>query len=175
MTTKINLLPNEFKTDKRVIKFGKVLKYFVVVSVVIFILLVSVGTFWTVRLSNESKELVDQEQELKTSITNLETTEQQLVFVRDRVDKIQTILSDRINEKLLAKQVGLESVLPENTKFDKSHIEVDTSDFDVVSTSSVEIRDLVNAMLGSDEYASLAINSLSFLPTLGYEISFEIF
>src|SRR3989344_2162633 len=170
MAAKINLLPGELETGEGVNKTTKVLSYFAVFFTLILLLIGIGGGAYIYFLNQEVTKLDQENSSLLQSIRVLESTEQQLVLVKDRLLKIQGLLSNRSEETLFQKQKDLVAVLPEETIFDTSAIERGDSRISLISSSSVSLLGLFNDFTSSSLYTKVIMQSMGYADTSGFEV-----
>lgn len=171
---KINLLPKEFIKGKynKNVSLIKNLSYFVVF---IFFLGNSIGLGANFYFNNNLKNINNNQSRLKNSIQGLEETEQRLILAKDRIQKIQTILTARTSEEKLNKHKMLIENMPSNVLLEAQNIDASRSSLELSSSNS---RDLVNFMasiLARDDFDSIVLENMSFNPFQGYKVRLEIF
>ena len=175
MAANVNLLPKELAPSESVNKLGKVLNTFAAGVTGLFIVLAVAGGltlyFFTARFNNLNQEQTD----LKNSITNLQTSESQLILLKDRIGKIQTLLGSRVNEGLYTKQKEITNSLPSDMALERNEIGQGKSTIELVSNTSRSVTDLMSVILSKSDLSSLIMQEMTFNPYQGYKIVFDLF
>ena len=173
MPAKFNLLPKDSALNKEVIRANKFLKTATVVVIVIaciFMMAGASGLYYYTNLLNKEK---DQYQNLKVTATSLENTEQSLVLIKDRTQKLTEILNSRQNIDTFLKQKSVIESLPENTDFTGLSVMQDESRLDLISGSSRSLAELFRD-LQNQGLQTVAIRQVSYDPSRGYSISLYV-
>ncbi|OGM33073.1 hypothetical protein A2803_03065 [Candidatus Woesebacteria bacterium RIFCSPHIGHO2_01_FULL_44_21] len=171
----INLLPKESGTSKKVDAAQVLLKKISLALGVIFLLVVGVlGGFYFISYNNLNG-LKAKHEDISAQVQGLQSTEASLVFLKDRLQKAQTVLASRTNESYLAKQRAILQNAPEAIVFKESTIDVSASNLEVETASSSQLVSLMSTIMASSDFSSLVIGELSFNVALGYSILFQVF
>lgn len=171
----INLLPSDLAPKESVIRVSKTLKKISASGFIIFILIsaIGIGTFFY--FENEIKDSDNRQTTYKSTIGSLETTEQSLVIIRDRVQKASNILG----ESALADRVGnirsLSSSLPEQVILEDIQVSSDKTTITVGTVDSIGLKELFKSFEGSSFYEKIVLVSLNFNPKSGYTVGMELF
>jgi len=95
MPGNINLLPKEPKKTKEVEKTTRLIGNATYFIAIILTIIGPLGGLTVYKFTRDLTKLKVENETLRSSIANLESTEQGLVLLKDRVGKIQTILGNR--------------------------------------------------------------------------------
>lgn len=170
----INLLPREKETGKDVSRAQALLKKVSMSMGVIFFLVIGVlGGFYFYSLNNLNT-LRAKYDDVSSQVASLQSTEASLVFLKDRLQKAQSILASRTNEGYLTKQMALLENAPEGIAFKESTVDSSASKLEVETKSSTALQVLLSALLASSDFSSLVIDELSFDISSGYSILFSV-
>ena len=175
MVANVNLLPKELAPSESVTKFGKVLNTFALGLTGLFVVTAVAGGVTLYLLNNKLSDLGREQIELKNSIKNLQTSESQLILLKDRIGKIQSLLSDRTNEVLYDKQKGITGSLPADMALSKNEISHGKATIELGSNRSKSIIDLMSIILSNSELSTLTMQEMTFNPYQGYKIVFDLF
>lgn len=171
----INLLPKEKEAGKGVSQAQALLKKISITLGVVFLLVIGVlGGFYFFSLNNLNS-LKAKYDDVSSKVQSLQSTEASLVFLKDRLQKTQIVLSSRTNEGYLTKQMALLENAPENVVFKESTIDSSASNLEVETASSGTVLTLLTTLLANSDFSSLVIGELSFNISSGYTILFHVF
>lgn len=93
----INLLPDEFKPKKSVLAASKTLNRFAIGSLIIFLIIAGLGVASILLLNNRASAAKSEVEEVSAQVAALEQTEQQLILIKDRINKINTVRSSNLS------------------------------------------------------------------------------
>lgn len=174
MAAKINLLPTELAPSKGVSTSGKALNRIAMFMVGILIVAIASGggliLFFSNQLTNESQKQTD----LKATISSLQNTETQLVLLKDRLDKIQSVLDQRTNESAFNNQQSVVAAMPQSITFQSSNTESGESELQLNMPQSSEFRDLMGQLLSRTDLKSVVIQDLTFSSISGYKLILQL-
>lgn len=172
----INLLPQELKTGKDVEKTAQVLTRVVVVLVVILVIIGAAGGGALLIMNNNLKESKTHQDELKQSIQGLESTEQKIVLVRDRIQKSQSLLTARGEYTTLTKYDQLiKSLASSEASFVGAEVSVDVKKLKLSFKNSRSLSSVLKFLGETTEYEAVTIESLTFNPFSGYDLELILF
>jgi hypothetical protein len=172
----INLLPQELKTGKDVQKTAQVLTRVVVVLVVVLIIIGGAGGGALLIMNNNLKESKTRQDELKQNIQNLESTEQKIVLVRDRIQKTQNLLTAREEYQTLTKYDQLiKSLAPTEASFVGAELSTDVKKLKLSFKNSRSLSTVLKFLSETSEYEAVTIESLTFNPFSGYDLELILF
>lgn len=161
----INLLPDEFKPKKSVLNLSKKLNKFAIASLVIFFVagvLVVVAVFLLSNRVNTAKADLDQ---LKSEVSALEQSEQQIILIKDRITKINQI--DSGGNSLFPTVQSLKEFndnLPNGFELVSAQVTSKQFSTEVTFESSSDLTRLLANTVSQEDYKLVRINSLRLDP-----------
>jgi hypothetical protein len=171
----INLLPRETAPSKSQQKALSAANKIAMFFCGAFLLLVLFGgglyLFFNSRLDTAKKE----GEGLTVNIRSLQSTESSLILLKDRVQKISTVLDSRVNEGYFSKQNEVLALAPEEVSFDKSEIDVERSKLGIKLIDSLSLVSLFSGLRASSNFSSIVIDEFSFNSVSGFMISLDVF
>lgn len=166
----INLLPQELKPNKTVLKTAKQLsKTTWIISAILSLVLLAVGGVYYY-YSKKTQDSVTKQTELRSKIRALEDTEQRLVLIKDRIGKIIKINSNGtiaeetgVVEKVLA-------VLPEDAVIGNIAIDRDLVRLSVSTTNLTSAGKYISTVTNIPGVKYVNLISFDFSPNNGYTV-----
>ncbi len=168
--SEINLLPQEFKPGSTVIKLSTNIKKIALLGVVIF--LISVISYFTsfLFLNQRISVSLSNQEKLKNQIKALEKTEQRLVLVKDRLDKISSInRNPRANDEVGRLNI-VSALFPENTFVEEIELDEHNAAVAISSDNLDKVASYLASVISSGEYVKVNLDFLQFDPKNGYII-----
>ena len=173
-TRKINLLPTNLAAPSDVLKVVDNIKRITVTVFIIFFLVAAGGAALLFFAFRNNSDLKNKNTELETNISNLQKTEQKLVLIRDRIEKVKTINAnsdastnvDKLNRVILSK--------PSDISLNSATIDVDKTKFSVISKSSNTMATFLKSVAAVPDFKKISLISFTFTPSVGYDITLEI-
>lgn len=173
MAIKIDLLPIESKIKGSYIKAAKFAKTLGLILISIYLLGSIFVTGYILVLNSQIGSIENNIEKLKIDIRSLESSEQKIVLLKDRISKIKYIMT------LKSANTGLDSIKDIIDKLDENssvtELKIDTSrieaSFNLKSTSA--LYSFMNN-LQSQQFTNLKIDNFTFNPNTGYLISVVI-
>lgn len=168
---KINLLPTDLGPKASVLKLanlGKKLAVIISLSFLIFgLLLVGYILFLNLELKSSS----GRETNLKNSITSLKSTEQSLYLLKERLNKIKTLLEKDTEGGAFetTKSLSYPGITFTQIAVTGSKIEISAS-----SQDSAAVGAFLNNILVNESYEDIKLTSFSLNPKLGYVFGLEL-
>ncbi len=166
----INLLPEELKPKSSYIKLSSFLKKFALLGVIILLFFLSaslgVGIFLDKRISVSLKN----QESLKNKIKALEKTEQRIVLVKDRLEKIKSLKSKSNANDELDRLNVLSKLFPEGTNVKEVNINVDELSISVLADNLDDIALYLANVITSKEFNKVILKSLEFNLKEGYSV-----
>jgi len=171
----INLLPKEMTASKDVSNFSALLKKITLTLGGIFLLVLASGGGFYFLSVNRLNDLKAEYEEAAAQVTNLQSTEASLVFLKDRLQKAQTILASRTSEETFSKQREVLAFAPEEMTFSENRVDQSGSSVEIATKNSLNLVSLMSALVRSSSFSSLVINELSYNSVIGYSLILEVF
>lgn len=170
----INLLPQDLRPKRSVIKLASHIKKILLVALAFYIaVLIALVTSY-IFLDKRLKNSLTAQKRLETELKALEETEQRLVLVKDRLEKIGRI--DAL-PKTNAKVVVLGEVLPffdESILFEASRLNAENIVVAINTANSSSVGRFIALLLSSGKFSTIEISSFQFTPVTGYDIEFVL-
>src|SRR3990172_8063149 len=153
----INLLPQEFKPKGYVVTVSHTLRKVAVLLLTVFLVgsVAILGAF--IFTSQRIKGSNSMQEELKTEIETLEATEQRLILLKDRLDKVKTI-EDANNSGEEVTVLGnvsdlfSEGITPKGILVSKGLTQVS-----VYADSLANLSHFIEILKGSGQFANIAL------------------
>ncbi len=168
---RINLLPQELKPKGYILKLSKTLNKLALISIAVLLAsaLVILGSF--IFFSQQTKASIKKQESLRSEIKALEATEQKLVLVKDRIQKIDNVLNleNATDEVKVLKKVT--EILPEGVSLNNISVSDGSVSLEVASASLSGIGQFFVALVGSQGFQKVAVTGFSYKPELGYIVS----
>jgi hypothetical protein len=165
----INLLPINLVPKVSVVRFASGFKKASIIMFGLFSLAALGLGGWYVFNAIEISTLQKTEADLKASVILLEATEQKMVLVRDRLDKIQKVWETDDSSVTIAKLKEIAEIYPADTKI--GNITAGRLDIDqnLILSSSSSVNNLFSQLdaMGSN-YEKIELVSLVYSPAVGY-------
>ena len=170
----INLLPTDISPKGPVVKISNLIKNLAVISFVLF-LLTALGLLAVFVLNSvQIRSLNESSEELKMSIKSLETTEQGLVLVRDRLSKAKLVLADESGGEEAAGLGTITAALPGSVALTEAVISKNVLETTFVATDSQGLTVLMARIISQEAFSKVELVSFSFNPNTGYIPSFSM-
>lgn len=170
----INLLPTDISPKGPVVKISNLIKNLAVISFVLF-LLTALGMLAIFILNSvQLRSLNESSENLKTSIKSLETTEQGLVLVKDRLSKVKLVLADESGGQEAEGLGIINSGLPTSVSLTEAVVSKDVLDVTFIATDSQGLAALMTRIISQEAFAKVDLVSFSFNPSTGYIPSFSM-
>lgn len=172
--TEINLLPIDLSSSRGSVKFAEGLKKLIPIFVGIFVIASVLSAVLLVFLTSEINSSHSRQSSLKQDITSLQKTEQQILLIKDRIGKINSLNSNTDAADTFANLDKTFSALPSGVNVSTVEITSDKTKFSVVSKDSLGMATFLNSIVTSGLYKSLILVQFSFTPGTGYTIGLEV-
>lgn len=167
----INLLPPEYGPDPAVARISSKIARIAVVEFVIVVVVAVIGIGSFVVLSRRLAESSINQTSLKNEIASLESTEQRLYLLKDRIDKSSTVLATESANGEVSEFDFIQSNLPPGVEF--KQVEFFTNKLEVVY-SFADSNDLVSLLLQletSGRFSTMELLSINYTQVKGYDVA----
>lgn len=169
----INLLPEEFTVSSGVSRALSITRMLGVIFLAVFLVfglgLAAVFILDTVQLNN----LTNENSAITSQISSMQSTETQLVLLKDRVGKIK--IADNSASAIQSVSTFMPLVTSLSSSSKVNELDIDTSK--IVSSltfgSGADVSAFIKA-LGGTKFADIALTSFSFNPSVGYLVGINI-
>lgn len=169
----INFLPQDQIQNKKVSAVSGKLKLFAAFLGFVCLVIAIAGTILVFYRSSSVTKLEAQERNLKGQILAQETTEQTLVFVRDRLNKIKALQAKNNSTADFIAQKNVFLTFSPNVELKQLNIADSQSDFAVTVPDSATLGDVLQKVK-TKEFASGVIDTISYNQSLGYQLKFKL-
>ncbi len=170
----INLLPQELSAKSGVASLSKVLKKASIVGLGAFSLIgmivAGIFIYFSFEIGNANKI----NDTLKSKITTLEVAEQKTILVKDRLQKVRTIMSGKDVLPLIENIRTLIALMPSGASISDTDIDANGKvkiSFKVADPSSLTV--LFANIAASTNYKQMVIKNFSFNQATGYLVALE--
>lgn len=174
MAITLNLLPQDQVVDTRVVKFVKVLRSLNMVFIGVFVVFVLGAGVLFYMNNSKLKTLTKETIRLKEEVSSLEVSEQQVVLLKDRIKKIQTVQAIPSSLRNMKSVDTLLSTIPENVSVTELGLDAKKIDLSLKFKSNFELQQFLDGLKGSPVFKSAVITSFGLSPTTGYLVSFDL-
>lgn len=171
----VNLLPLELLKKTGTRKVASDVQNVVVLGFVLFFLAVAASVAYIVILGFQIRNLNQRQINLENSVKALEKTEQEVVLVKDRVEKTKKVLeTDGAYGEIVNFDEIILNYIPLTAKINQ--VELSDEDIKVSYTvaSSSDLIGLFRNILDPEIFSVIELESLSFSPESGYLVSLRI-
>lgn len=170
----VNLLPQELRPKGYLVKLSKTIKKFALLATVVMLVTASVVLASYLLLKYQISSSIKKQNELKGNIKALEQTEQKIILIRDRLDKIGEIES---TENIKGGVGILDDVLrtvQENVFFKEVELKPANAQIVIVAGNSLELTRFLSNLMSQVNLVRIDLVSLEYSPTKGYEMKLSL-
>lgn len=174
MPVTLNLLPPEHVTSGalgKILKTARALNVVLLVTFLIFAL--GLGAYF-IFTTSQLRSISASENQLKAQITTLETSEQQIVLLKDRLSKVKTVQGLSTSSKNLAKIDPFVTSLGGETNLSELAIDPQKVDLSILFKSNASLSAFLKSMLGTKDFSSVSLTTFGYNPANGYLVTFHI-
>src|SRR3989304_3721085 len=170
----VNLLPTDISPKGPIVKLSNLLKNLAAIFFAIF-LFAAFGMVAMFILNNaQIKDLEARSEQLKTSIRSLETTEQSLILVKDRIGKAKTALALESGKDETEGMGIITSGLPVGATLSEAVVSKDSLVTTFIALDSGSLANLMAIVISQETFKNVELVSFSFNPNSGYVPSFSM-
>lgn len=170
----INLLPSDLTPKKEIIKVSKKVKKVSIIgySAIIVIALVFGGTYFF--LFNQIRKTENKQSELKNTITSLEQTEQRLILVKDRLQKVDQVMSKPSANTEVDNLELLTSLFPEGFSITEAELSDKGSEVKFRIPSSKSLVEFLASLFSSGTYRNIVMMEFEYRVSSGYLLTLKL-
>lgn len=176
MTSKLNLnlLPQDLKVSKGIGRVIKITKSLNVILTVLFLIsvIVVISLFVIGRL--RLKSVLAEVEQLKVQVKALETSEQQLVLIKDRIAKISYARSYSNAKDNILNTSSLFSNLSNQVAVNSMNITPVKTDVSLTILSNDELTTFMNNLKNIDKFKSIDVYSFEYNKNIGYQVKVNL-
>lgn len=169
----VNFLPTDQIQNKKVRAVSGNLKIFAALLGFVCLAIGVLGTFFIVYRNSSVGTLQKQEADLKAQILAQETTEQTLVFVRDRLTKVKEIQAKNANNENFLAEKETFATLPTGVDLKQLDLTLTDSDFAVTIPDSQTLGQVLE-LVKTKVFANGYVDTISYNSVGGYQVKFKI-
>ena len=171
----INLLPKEFVPKKATLRLANQIKLLDLIGTIIFFICVLGMVIVFILNANEIKASKVRQDKLMSSIKSMQNIEQQYVFVKDRVSRIQKLRSSENNAMQdLENYYKLVTGVPSGVSFLQAEVDAKKTKTNLLVDSSDTLAKSLATIIAADSYEKVILKSFYFEPGKGYFLSLEL-
>lgn len=169
MPVKLNLLPEELSVNKGLASVLKTIRGINIILIVTFIISsLGMGGFFIFSKISFSN-LQSKVNTLKTQVKAQESSEQQLILIKDRLSKISSLKTIPNAEKSI---VNIDNIVNTNILPDTRAGEISVSPISVnlslIVASNKDLSTLIGSIKNTDMFSTVELSNLSYSPLSGY-------
>lgn len=170
----INLLPTDLSPKGPVVKIAGFIRSIAVISFsALLITGLGISAFFVVN-SLQIKNTNTRNEQLKASIQSLETTEQSVVLVRDRLSKVKQILVQDTGGDETQGLANFINQIPPDVQLAEAIIAKNGVETTFLALSSSSLTQLMAGIISQEDFVGIELVSFSFNPNAGYVVSFDL-
>jgi len=167
----VNLLPSELKPSKQVgLQIRKAEKLFISLLILYLIML---GTSFISKnfLATKLKEAMDRKSILSNELKSLVNIETSTVYIRDRIEKYNTLSDKNIELTNLKLFEDSYSYFPLDAQTESINILENNISYNISVTNISSFSHLINGLKGSGIYKEILLSGLTYRIDKGYSFS----
>lgn len=174
MAVKVNLLPVDKRVGKGLQRILKVTRMLGVIFLGVFIVFSLGVTAFFIFSSIQLNSLNQSNATLTSQISGLETSETQMILLKDRIAKIKTV------QKIPGAVKNLDNISPIITALsaDSPVSELDVSPAKIAASidfrSNTDLANFLKTLSASTAFKTVTLTSFSFNPANGYLVTIDI-
>ena len=167
----INLLTSKVAPKSSVVQASNTIKIIALIGTVIFFVGVLVMVAMFIINSQQIKSSIRKQEELKSSITSMQKTEQQYVLLKDRATIINKIYDDGNAADDLEEFYRLITSLPEGSSVSDMEVSVGKVESSFIFNGSQTLTNSLAIILSGDQYERIEMDTFLFSPGTGYKLT----
>jgi cell division protein FtsL len=174
MPVNLNLLPPELTVSKTLNNFLKTTRALGVIALAAFLIFVVGAGGYFVYSSITLRDLNAKVEDLKSQVTAQQTSEQQMVLLKDRLKKISSVQKIPNSSNNLA---SLDPILASvSSGAYVNELDVDALKIDMLINfrSNSELSGFIKNLSATDAFKSVTLSSFSFSPASGYLVGISM-
>lgn len=170
----LNLLPPEYSVSGPLGKSIKLIKSLNVIFLAVFLVFVLSASAFFLISSLSLKNMQSQEDGLKSQISAQETSEQQIVLLKDRLGKIKTLNSQNDNSQIVAALDPEVGSLPGSATLSDLSISSQKTEIAVIFSDANDFSSFLKGLTNSQKFKSIVLTSFGLNPLSGYLVSLKL-
>lgn len=174
MAVKVNLLPQDLSIPTSLTRTIKIIRAVNVISLAGFILFALGVAVFLVISSFQLQSISAENDQLTSQIKNLQTTEQKLVLLKDRVGKIKLAGGSDTTSPTVGLIGPLLSQLPTNASVNELTLDTKKITTSILFKSSNDVSSFFQKIYSSTSFSLASLTSFGFNPKTGYLVSLSL-
>lgn len=171
MAVKLNLLPEDYALTGpvgQIVKFARPLN--VIFLALFLVMVLGMGGFF-IFSSLSLKSLTTQNGSLEKQIQAQSVAQQQIILLKDRLDKIKTAQGITTAAKNLVTIDPLTALITGNSVLSELNIDSQKASATIVFKSNSELTNFLKAVNANTDYSSISLGTFNYNPVMGYQVS----
>lgn len=168
----INLLPTEFKSSKEVVRASRTLSRVIIGMTIVLMVVGMVGGGYVYYLSGQAKSAVDRQNDLTRTVNNLQSSEQKLYLIKDRISKLTSVFAARDKYTLIGKYDSLISA--NASTLEEIEISESNPKLSVAAADSQNLQSFLDTISSSGDFSTAFIESIEYRESLGYIVNMQL-
>lgn len=174
MAIKVNLLPPEYSVSGPLSKALKTLRTLNVILLAAFIIFATGLGGYILFSVFQQRSLNEQEAQLKAQVTAQQQSEQQLVLMKDRLGKIQTLKTVSGAEENLEKIDPLVASITGDNLLTELEVDSRKIDLSVLIRTNSQLSAFLGSLRSQEVFNTIVLSSFGFNPASGYLVSLNL-
>lgn len=174
MAVTLNLLPTELAVGKNLARALKTIRALGVILLAVFIMfIVGVSAFFifeSINLKNITNDMSDLGNQIKAQ----ETSEQQIVLLKNRIGKIVILQKQPNSSKNLSAIEPFLATLPGNTPINELNVDSQKITLSLTFKSNSALSTFFSSLNNTSSFKSVVLSSFGFNPVSGYLLGLNI-
>lgn len=174
MAITLNLVPEEQAVSSGFRKAAGIARTLTVVFTAVLLIFIIGIIFYLVLNNNKLKELVSETDSLKSKISSLEVSEQQIILLKDRIGKIQSLAQLPSAGRNLSSVSTILSQLPSEVGVTELSLDSKKIDLSLKFKSNYNLSQFMDFAKNSEVFKSVVMSSFGMSPSSGYLVSLDL-
>jgi Tfp pilus assembly protein PilN len=170
----INLIPPNAKKGSQQTVLSRKITRTLVLLFVAFVIIASVGGGFLYTKTQELKTKQADLERLKNEALSLQQNEGSLVLLRDRLEKLQIVLEERLAYDKLAIFKDKVTALPAGSQLSELKIETGLYEIAISTPDSNSLQDIVESVKVTQGLENITIREITYNETSGYTVVFSV-
>lgn len=170
----INLLPPELRPKGYLIGISKTINKISLISILVLLISGSLILASYIFLKHQLSTSVKKQNEFKNSINALEGTEQKMILIRNRLQKINEIETSENVNKSIAILEGLLETVDERIILDEVELKPASAEIVIIAGGSLDLTRFLRDVVSRLNLVRVELLTLEFSPQKGYEMKLSL-
>lgn len=174
MPVSLNLLPSEFLVSKNLSNALKIIRALGVISLAVFIVSVIGMSAFFIFDSINLNGITNDVKVLESQISAQETSEQQIVLLKNRISKVVIVQKQSNSLKNLSTTEPFLATLPSDISINELNVDPQKISVSLAFKFNPELSTFFNSVSNSTSFKSVNLSSFGFSPVSGYLVGLDI-